>query len=214
LLDAVFLESWFRADAPDHPASMLPVAAVDEPGGETLGLLPDGPTYHRRRLRELLIRALERARVRACFVTPYFVPDTRLRRALAAAAARGVRVDVLVAGWSDHPILRWAARARFPELLEQGVRVYEFEVAMMHAKLAVFDDRWAVVGTSNLDRQSLQHSYEVNLLVEGGALPGELSRLVDEDLAVARPITQASLSDRRWWMRLRDRAAGLLLGRL
>jgi cardiolipin synthase len=214
LLDAVFLESWFRADAPDHPASMFPAAVPDEPGGEVLGLLPDGPTYHRRRLRELLIRALERAQTRACFVTPYFVPDTRLRRALAAAAARGVRVDVLIAGWSDHPILRWGALARLPELLEQGVRFYEFEVAMMHAKLAVFDDRWAVVGTSNLDRQSLQHSYEVNLLVEGGALPGELVRLVDEDLAVARPITQASLSARRWWTRLRDRTSALLLGRL
>ncbi len=214
LLDAVFLESWFRADAPDHPASMLPTEILDEPGGEALGLLPDGPTYHRRRMRELLIRALERASQRACFVTPYFVPDLRLRRALAAAAARGVKVDVLIAGWSDHPILRWAARARLPELLAEGVRVYEFEVAMMHAKLAVFDDRWAVVGTSNLDRQSLQHSYEVNLLVEGGELPHELVRLVDEDLAVARPITQESLSARHWWTRLRDRAAALLLGRL
>ena len=214
LLDAVFLESWFRADAPDHPASMLPAAIVEEPGGETLGLLPDGPTYHRRRMRELLIRALERARERACFVTPYFDPDARLRWALADAAARGVRVDVLIAGWSDHPILRWAARARLPELLEQNVRCYEFETAMMHAKLAVFDERWAVVGTSNLDRQSLQHSYEVNLLVEGGELPQELARLVDEDLAVARPVTQQSLSARPWQTRLRDRMAALVLGRL
>ena len=87
-------------------------------------------------------------------------------------------------------------------------------MAMMHAKLAVFDDRWAVVGTSNLDRQSLQHSYEVNLLVEGGELPQELARLVDEDLAVARPVTQESLSARLWWTRLRDRTAALLLGRL
>ena len=214
LLDAVFLESWFRADAPDHPASMLPAAIVSQPGGEALGLLPDGPTYHRRRMRDLLIRALERAQARACFATPYFVPDKPLRRALADAAARGVRVDVLIAGWSDHPILRWAARARLPELLEKGVRVYEFEIAMMHAKLAVFDDRWGVVGTSNLDRQSLQHSYEVNLLVEGGELPHELTRLVDEDLAVARPITQESLSAGRWWTRLRDRGAAMLLGRL
>jgi cardiolipin synthase len=214
LLGAVFLESWFRADAPDHPAAMLPAAIPDAPGGEALGLLPDGPTYHRRRMRELLIRALERAQERACFVTPYFVPDARLRRALAAAAARGVRVEVLIAGWSDHPILRWAARARLPELLAHGVRFYEFEIAMMHAKLAVFDDLWAVVGTSNLDRQSLQHSYEVNLLVEGGELPQELSRLVDDDLALACPITQESLSSRSWWTGMRDRAAALLLGRL
>jgi cardiolipin synthase len=214
LLDAVFLESWFRADGPDHPETLLPVPVAEAPGGEALGLLPDGPTYHRRRMRELLIRALERARTRACLVTPYFVPDARLRRALAEAASRGVRVDVLIAGWCDHPILRWAARARLPELLARGVRCYEFETAMMHAKLAVFDDCWAIVGTSNLDRQSLQHSYEVNLLAEGGELPHQLTRLVDEDLAVATAITLDGLSARLWWTRLRDRTAALLLGRL
>jgi cardiolipin synthase len=213
-LGAVFLESWFRADGPDHPDSMLPAPIADASGGEALGLLPDGPTYHRRRMRELLIRALERAHTRACLVTPYFVPDARLRHALADAAARGVRVDVLIAGWSDHPILRWAARARLPELIVKGVRCYEFETAMMHAKLAVFDDCWAIVGTSNLDRQSLQHSYEVNLLAEGGELPHQLTRLVDEDLAVANAITQESLSARLWWARLRDRTAALLIGRL
>jgi cardiolipin synthase len=213
LLDAVFLESWFRADGPDHPEALLPVPIAEAHGGEALGLLPDGPSYHHRRMRELLIRAIERARTRACLVTPYFVPDARMRRALAEAAGRGVRVDVLIAGWSDHPILRWAARARLPELLAKGVRCYEFETAMMHAKLAVFDDCWAIIGTSNLERQSLQHSYEVNLLAEGGELPHQLTRLVDEDLAVATAITLDSLSARLWWTRLRDRTAALLLGR-
>jgi cardiolipin synthase len=213
-LEAVFLESWFRADAPDHPALLLPAAAPQAAEGEVLGLLPDGPTYHRRRMRELLIRALERAQQRARLVTPYFVPDMRLRRALAAAAARGVRVDVLIAGWSDHPVLRWAARARLPELLARGVRVREFDTAMMHAKVAVFDDRWAVVGSSNLDRQSLEHSYELNLLVEGGELPRALARLVDEDLAAARPITREMLASGSWGARLRDRLAAALLFRL
>jgi cardiolipin synthase len=165
-------------------------------------------------MRELLIRALERAQERARLVSPYFVPDTRLRRALEAAAARGVRVDVLIAGWSDHPVLRWAARARLPELLARGVRVFEFDTAMMHAKVAVFDDRWAVVGSSNLDRQSLEHSYELNLLVAGGELPGELARLVDDDLAAARRITAETLASRSWASRLRDGMAALLVGRL
>jgi cardiolipin synthase len=213
-LEAVFLESWFRADAPDHPALLLPAAPAAAPGSQVLGLLPDGPTYHRRRMRELLIRALARARQRARLVTPYFVPDSRLRRALAAAAERGVQVDVLIAGWSDHAALRWAARARLPELLAKGVRVHEFETAMLHAKLAVFDDRWAVVGSSNLDRQSLEHSYELNLLVEGGELPRELARLVDEDLAAARQITPELLASRSWWTRLRDRVVASLLLRL
>jgi cardiolipin synthase len=214
LLDAVFLESWFRADAPDHPVALLAAGLPPATGGETLGVLPDGPTYHRRRMRELLVRALDRAREHARLVTPYFVPDAKLRRSLAAAAARGVQVDVLIAGWSDHPILRWAARALLPELLASGVHAYEYATAMMHAKLGVFDDAWAVIGSSNLDRQSLEHSYEVNLLAEGGELPGALARLVDEDLATALRITPEALAARRWWERLRDRAAALLIARL
>jgi cardiolipin synthase len=80
--------------------------------------------------------------------------------------------------------------------------------------VAVFDDRWAVVGSSNLDRQSLEHSYELNLLVEGGELPGQLARLVDEDLAAARELTREELADRGWGSRLRDRLAAALLLRL
>ena len=104
---------------------------------------------------------------------------------------RGIGADVEADG-ALQPAAK--ARARLPELLAKGVRCYKFETVMMHAKLAVFDDAWAIVGTSNIDRQSLQHSYEVNLLAEGGELPHQLTRLVDEDLAVACSITRRSPS--------------------
>jgi len=213
LLDAVFLESWFRADAPDFPWTDL-----DEPpresGDETVGVLPDGPTHHRRRMRDLMVASLARARRRATLATPYFLPGARLRNALYGAASRGVRVELLLAGFSDHPILRWAARAAAPRLLAQGGRVFEYERAMMHAKVAVFDEKWAVVGTSNLDRQSLERSYEVNLLVEAGPIPGDLSEMLDEAILEAQPLTLDTLAARPWHQRLRDRAAGFLMMRL
>jgi cardiolipin synthase len=91
------------------------------------------------------------------------------------------------------------------------VRVYEYERAMMHAKLAVFDDDWAILGTSNLDRQSLEHSYEVNLILAGGDLPGQLGSMLSEDVAAARLVSAAWLAGRSRWLRLRDRLASALL---
>jgi cardiolipin synthase len=215
LLEAVFLESWFRADGPDSPwtALLAEGAAPARPEGDAVGLLPDGPTYHRRRMREVLVGALARTQDTARLVTPYFLPGVRLRRALAQAARRGVRVEVLIAGYSDHPILRWAAHARAPALLAEGVRVFEYRRAMMHAKLAVFDGSWAILGSSNLDRQSLQHSYEVNLIVGSGALPGRLAATIDEDLADAVELTPELLAERSPGRRLRDWIAAFVIGR-
>jgi cardiolipin synthase len=214
MLEAVFLESWFRADGPDRPWTELPARIAERGGGETAGVLADGPTYHRRRVRDLLVGALDRSERNACFTTPYFVPGRRLRDALAAAAARGVEVELLIAGYSDHPFTRWAAHAGLPGLLKRGVRVYEYERSMMHAKIAVFDETWAVLGTSNLDRQSLQHSYEVNLVVEGGGFPRSLSRMFEADVRESRRITEQSLERRPWWRWLRDRLAASILARL
>lgn len=214
MLEAVFLESWFRADGPDRPwtefADTLPAAA----GGEAVAVVADGPTYHRRRMRDLLTAALERSQRRVRFATPYFVPGRPLRAALAAAAARGVEVEVLLAGYTDHPVLRWAARDRLSSLIACGVRVYEYESAMMHAKVAVFDGRWALLGTSNLDRQSLQHSYEVNLLLEGGAIPGQLDAMLVRDMQGSREVTLGELEARSGFERLRDRIAAFLLTRI
>jgi len=213
MLEAVFLESWFRADGPDRPWLELAERIEGERGGESIGVLADGPTYHRRRLRDLLIGALDRSEHSARFVTPYFIPGRKLRDALGAAAARGVRVEILIAGYSDHPFTRWAAHALLPNLLKRGVRVYEYDRSMMHAKIAVFDESWAVLGTSNLDRQSLQHSYEVNLVIEGGGLPAELSNLLDADAAGSPAVTALDLERRSWVRWVRDRLAAAILRR-
>jgi cardiolipin synthase len=214
LLEAVFLESWFRADGPDRPWTDLG-SAVPARGGETsVGLVADGPTYHRRRMRDLFVEALERTNHTARIATPYFTPGSRLRQALCAAAERGVSVEILLAGYTDHPIMRWAARARVPALLRAGVRVFECEHAMMHAKLAVLDDSLGIVGTSNLDRQSLRHSYEVNLVVEGGGVPEQLASMIGEDLEGALELTPALLERRSLPERWRDRLAAMLMSRI
>ena len=121
-------------------------------------------------------------------------------------------VTLLIAGYSDHPSLRWAAHALLPTLLDRGVRVFEAESSMMHAKLAVFDDDSALLGTSNLDYQSLRHSYEVNLIAAGGQLPGRLAETLEAEIREASPLTRDELARRSFPARIRDRIAAAVLG--
>lgn len=210
-LAAVFLESWFRADGPDVAWHELLAAEPAACGNVRCAVLADGPVYRRRRMRDLLVSALENAARDVKLESPYFAPGRRVLDALSSASRRGVAVELLLAGKSDHPVLRRASRSILPRLLACGVRVYEYERSMMHAKAAVFDSEWAVIGTSNLDRQSFEHSYEVNLILEGGDVPTQLSARFGRDLTGARPIDEASLAGRGPIERLVDGLAALLM---
>jgi len=204
-LEAVFLESWFRADGPALAWHSL-LEHVPAPAGTVrCAVLADGPTYRRRRTRDLLIDSLGAVEREVRLVSPYFAPGRRVLEALSEASARGVRVSLLLAGnRTDHPSLMRASRAVLPRLLECGVRVFEYDAAMMHAKLACFDTHWCAVGTSNLDRQSFEHSYEVNLIVEDAELAKQASALFDEDAARAREVSLESLGRRGFFERLLD----------
>jgi len=210
-LEAVFLESWFRADAPDLPWGYLLDARTEQSGDVRCAVVADGPVYRRRVTRDLLVMGLESARAAVCLTSPYFAPDRRVLRALMMAGERGIRVGLLLAGKSDHPVLRRAAHILLPRLLGAGVSVWEHERSMLHAKTAVFDDRWAVVGTSNLDRQSFQHSYEVNLVIEGGEIPRRLKDSFERDLTHSRRIDQGVLASRSVFELFLDRVSALVL---
>ncbi len=211
-LEAVFLESWFRADGPALAWHALLETENPRVGDVRCAVLSDGPSHRRRRMRELLISALREAEREVRLVSPYFAPGRRVLELLAEASARGVQVVLLLAGnRTDHPSLRRASHAVLPRLLERGVRVHEYDGDMMHAKLACFDQSWAIVGSSNLDRQSFEHNYEVNLVIEDADVAKRLRDRIDADLSRARPVDLDSLARRGLVERLLDRLAAVLL---
>jgi cardiolipin synthase len=116
--------------------------------------------------------------------------------ALTRASRRGVRVEILLAGRTDHPLLRRAAHATLPRLVRGGVEVREYHAAMWHGKAAVFDDEWAVIGSSNLDRQSFEHSYEVNLIIEDHEVVARLAERFDRDARESLPVDARALGKR------------------
>jgi cardiolipin synthase len=130
----------------------------------------------------------------------YFAATPVYMQALRAAAADGVDVRLLVPGASDIPIMRNLARTAYRPLLEAGVRVFEWNGPMMHAKTAVADGRWARVGSSNLNIASWLGNWELDVAVEDEAFAEEMEASFDRDLAEATEIVlRAGLRARPRW---------------
>jgi cardiolipin synthase len=122
--------------------------------------------------------------------TPYFLPDKSLRRALVRAAQRGVRVRVIVPGpITDQRLVRLASRRMVRELLEAGVRIYEYQPTFMHAKVAVVDGQWSMFGSPNLNTRSRQLDEENVFGVLDETLARRLDDLFVADLTRSREIT-------------------------
>ncbi len=142
----------------------------------------------RRTIERAYIDAIRSARTRVDLISPYFYPGRLFRRALRQAAQRGVRVRLLLQGKLDYRIAGLAARALYDELLGHGVRIYEYTPAYLHAKIAVIDDDWATVGSSNIDPLSLLLNLEANVIVRDAAFNAELSAQFDAAVAVSEEI--------------------------
>jgi cardiolipin synthase len=156
-------------------------------------------------IREAYVNALRAAREEVSIANAYFIPDWRIRRALAHAAARGVAVRVMVPGHSDSNAVWHAMRGQYDFLLARGVRIFEWQGPMLHAKAVVVDRTWCSVGTFNLDHRSLQHNLEVNLNVLDRGLAAELAGRFDAGLAGSREITLDDWRRRSWTERVQER---------
>lgn len=143
----------------------------------------------RRSIERAYIEAIQSARTRVDLVTPYFYPGQNFRRALIAAARRGAQVRLILQGKVDYRIAGLAARVLYNELLAEGVEIYEYMPAFLHAKVAVVDEAWATVGSSNIDPLSLLLNLEANVVVQDA----EFAREVAAELAQARAASQQVL---------------------
>lgn len=144
----------------------------------------------------LYLRLLRTAERYLYLTTPYFVPDHRTQNELVAAAHREVDVRLLLPGKSDVPITQWAARAAYRKLLSAGVRVFEYQPRVLHAKTAVIDGAVATVGTANLDYRSLFVNYELNLFSANEPLCTALEERFLVDLVESEEVTARSWSRR------------------
>ncbi|HWS27565.1 MAG TPA: phospholipase D-like domain-containing protein [Xanthomonadales bacterium] len=151
-------------------------------------LVPNLGLARRFLLHRLLRRLFRGAQQRVWLATPYFVPPAGIQRALVRAARRGVDVRVLVPRRSDVVMAQWASRSAYARLLAGGVRIHEYLPRMLHAKTAVIDSRWSMVGTANLDYRSLFINDELVLLSGRAELNAGLVEDFEADLAQSEEI--------------------------
>jgi cardiolipin synthase A/B len=129
---------------------------------------------HRRDIERAYLAGVRTARREILIATAYFFPGVRFRRALISAAARGVKVTLLLQARVEYRLLHYASRALYGQLLTAGVAIQEYHRSFLHAKVAVVDSRWATVGSSNIDPYSFLMSREANVFVRDAAFAGEL----------------------------------------
>lgn len=183
---------------------------------ETAGsvrLLTSGPGWPAGELSRALRFDLHSARDVHC-ISGYFLPPSRIRRALQRCAARGGAVQLLLAGRSDVPIARYAAEHLYGGLLAGGSQIYEYQPQILHAKLILMDDT-VYIGSCNLDRRSLSINYELLVRMEWPELAALGRELFQDFLARSRAVNAAEWqAGRRWWEQLRSQAAYWLLSRV
>ena len=157
----------------------------------------------RRTIERAYVEAIRRAQRRVDIAVPYFYPRATFRRALGQAARRGVQVRLLLQGKVDYRIAALAARALYDELRGHGVRIYEYTPAFLHAKAAVVDERWATVGSSNIDPLSLLLNLEGNVVVEDAGFAAALAERFDAAVAVSSQVDggPARAGLRGWFLR-------------
>jgi len=191
-LDAAFAQSWAYAGGSAIPP-MPPHGTDAPPAGEVslrvIGSKPNTLGLYRF---DQLIAAL--ARRRLWLTDAYFVGTTLYVQALIDAARDGVDVRLLVPGASDIPIAKALSRAGYRPLLEAGIRVFEWNGPMLHAKTAVADGRWARIGSTNLNLASWAGNWELDVAVEDAEFASQMEAMFEEDLQGA---TEIVLEDRR-----------------
>ena len=143
-------------------------------GTQRAALLVRDNLRHRSDIEDAYLCAIESAQQEIILASAYFFPGARFRHALAEAAARGVRVVLLLQGRVEYALLHYASRALYGALLDARIQIVEYNKSFLHAKVAVVDRRWATVGSSNIDPFSLLLAREANIAVDDAAFAHEL----------------------------------------
>lgn len=185
---------------------------VIEPVGSVVARgMSSGPDEDVGKIETVLAAALEQARHRVRIASPYFLPDERLKSAIAAAVLRGVTVEVLVPSKSDHVAMGWAMRAHLAFFPVDGMRIFATPEPFDHSKLVTVDGHWCGVGSANWDVRSLRLNFEFMLECYDYDLVAEIDAHIDEKIRRSNLLTSADFDRRPLVSKLRDAGARLFL---
>ncbi|HBK06246.1 MAG TPA: cardiolipin synthase B [Acetobacteraceae bacterium] len=194
-LQKLFFGTWREQNAPaaDKADYFPPLPRV---GVQTIRVIGSSPGNSRPLYYASLMTAMKSARRRVWACSGYFVPPHDEREALAKIARAGVDVRIVAPAFSDVQSAVFAARAAYGDLLEAGAHIYEMRDAVVHAKLAVVDDTWTAIGSSNLDRRSVVFNNEVDAVILGRDTATQVEGLLRRYMSVASKVDLRKWEDR------------------
>jgi cardiolipin synthase A/B len=161
-----------------NPALVKSHGFVDE-RGQMLGAFLIRDNYkHRRDIEDAYLSAIKSAQSEILIANAYFLPGIRFRHALFEASERGVRVKLLLQNKVEYLLLDLATHALYGTLLSHHIEIYEYHQSFMHSKVAVIDNQWSIVGSSNIDPFSLLMSQEANILVDDVPFANQLKQSI------------------------------------
>jgi cardiolipin synthase len=179
-------------------------------GGVHAGLFFSSPTTGSTPAERFIALSIASARKSLYVTNSYFVPDDDFRKLLKLARSRGVDVRILtVSKETDVKTTWWAGRSRYEELLRAGIRIYEYQPSMMHAKTFIVDGRWGSIGSMNFDNRSLAFNNESNLAFLDPALGAQMDSTFLDDLTRSKEITLAEFQRRPWYDHVIENGAAL-----
>jgi cardiolipin synthase len=201
-----FVEDWNWACGELPEVSWAPPPAY---GHEPVLCIPTGPGDMVESCSLMMVQAINASTRRCWMLSPYFVPDVAVIKALQLAAMRGVDVRILIPANPDKRVVWWAAHSYLFEVAVAGVRMYTYREGFMHQKVFLIDDCLAGIGTANLDNRSLRINFEITMTFTDGDFIRQVEKMCLDDFAVSDPLTTDDVYRRPLPFRLAIRTARL-----
>ena len=189
---AQFKKDWIRHEK-------IPFSTI-QPSGSQLGALVIRDNFrHRHDIEEMYLHAITNARSEIIIANSYFLPGINLRHALSDAARRGLRVVLLLQGKIEYRLQHYATLALYGSLLDAGIEIYEYHKSYLHAKVAVIDQHWSTVGSSNIDPFSLLLAREANVIVDDKSFATQLRICLEKAMSEESiRVLQEKWKDQSW----------------
>lgn len=210
-LQLIFLQDWYYMTNQNHltPEHLpIPPYADETEGG--VQILAGGPDNEHTVIKDIFFAMISSAKKSVYIASPYFIPDEDIFSALRIAALSGIDVRLLIPKRPDKWIVFFASRSYFPELLEAGVKIYEYGKGFMHSKTIIVDEELASIGTSNMDMRSFHLNFEVNAFLYRTGSTETLVKDFNQDLTVSREILPELFEKRHLGIRLLESTCRLL----
>jgi cardiolipin synthase A/B len=198
-LARLFRRTWLHTGGEPYPAPPRADMITAAPGTVPVHLLENAERRRRNVPRRAYLRAFRAARETIAIENAYFLPDRGVRRALVGAVRRGVDVSVIVPARSDVKAIEFASLYLLARLARRGIRIFRWKGAMMHAKAAVVDRVWSIVGSYNFDARSLFYNLEVAVEALDAGFGEVVALQLRNDEALSERFDERSWTALAWW---------------